>query len=161
MGNYDSIAQIRDVTYGVLSATGDQDKFLVDIAAFSKFTAVSKPADDAGAGTPTLDFPVLYTGNPIQFIALGYNSRLSIPADPANYVTFSAKRYVDGVFVQTIAEYKTNTDAIVAFTPAFMSPVPNVSFGLFTNDMLVFSISKTGAGKIVGAGNWQIVLQPV
>lgn len=70
---------------------------------------------------------------------------------------FRAKRYINGVFVETMAELKTDTYSITGFVPALLSPISNVPYIINTNDCLSISIDKAGAGKIVGSGVWQLV----
>jgi hypothetical protein len=157
MGNYDNATQVQDATYALLNALDDSDKSIIDATTYYRPILYNKYYDDAAALDVLPDTPCIYTGLPIQIIALLFITRTSILADLVDYVMFRAKRYINGVFVETMAELKTDTYSITGFVPALLSPISNVPYIINTNDCLSISIDKAGAGKIVGSGVWQLV----
>jgi hypothetical protein len=92
MGNYTNFSQLQDATYGLYNTVDDDDKFLIDIGVFVKLRSYSKPYNDANALEATPDIPILYIGAPVQFIAILFNSCLSIPSDPVDLCLYSPLR---------------------------------------------------------------------
>jgi hypothetical protein len=70
---------------------------------------------------------------------------------------FSAKKYINGVYASTLAQSSTDTQPLQAYIPY---AIANATV-LNPNDMITLSITKHGAGQIVGAGNWQLVVKPI
>lgn len=161
MGNYSDVTNVIDAAYGLYNAIDDNDKNLINTAQFYKLVTSTKSLDDAGPGSATLDYPILYSGAPFSILAIVFYNRLSIPANVADYVTFSVKRYTNGALVEILAELKTDVHSVSAYQPALLLQQPNTTYTLGANDMLVASIAKTGAGQLVGAGTWHVVVKPI
>jgi hypothetical protein len=131
---------MQDASYGLYSSIDNGDKNLILNEIHRKVLAYAKPTVDAGLLTLTADIPVLY----------------------ADFATFSAKRYTNGVpaVVPVMAQRSTTLaadgGALTAFIPYVLNFFSTETKLLAQGEELVLDINKAGAGQTVGAGVWEV-----
>lgn len=162
MPTYSNATEMQDASYGLYSSIDNGDKNLILNEIHRKVLAYAKPTVDAGLLTLTTDIPVLYADFAMQVLQVQFTGNASIPGHAANYATFSAKRYTNGVpaVVPVMAQRSTTLaadgGALTAYIPYVLNFFSTETKLLAQGEELVLDINKAGAGQTVGAGVWEV-----